>query len=178
MKRMEQDNQPTTLLQRVKNGWTEFRRTNVRAQTHYAIFRTTQHLKNKDGLVKQYQQRFVASWETWLGIGAGITGLLMLLNPDGLWRWQFLLVLFSVLLAPLFADLFKSLKRVFTEYPGKQLIGQVITLEQPVVDGSGSIRLDNLEWQLAGTDSPAGTQARIVAINDKTLYITPLGPAT
>jgi membrane protein implicated in regulation of membrane protease activity len=102
----------------------------------------------------------------------------MLLNPDGLWRWQFLLVLFSVLLAPLFADLFKSLKRVFTEYPGKQLIGQVITLEQPVVDGSGSIRLDNLEWQLAGTDCPAGTQARIVAINDKTLYITPLGPAT
>ena len=175
---MEQENQAPSLLERVKQGWTEFRRTNLRAQTHYAIFRTTQHLKHKDGLVKQYQQRFMASWETWLGIGAGITGLLMLLNPDGVWRWQFLLILLSVLLAPLLADLFTSLKRVFTEYPGKQLIGQVVTLEQAIVEGSGSIRLDNLEWQLAGTDCPAGTQARIIAVNDRTLYITPLSQTT
>lgn len=175
---MEQEKQAGTLMQRIKQGWTEFRRTNLRAQTHYAVFRTTQNLKTKSGLVKQYQQRFKSGWETWLGIGAGLTGLLMLLNPDGVWRWQFLLVIVGVLLAPLFADLLKALKRVFTEYPGKQLIGQVITLEQPIVDGIGTIRLDNLEWQLAGSDCPAGTQAKVVAINDRTLHITPLSQAT
>jgi membrane protein implicated in regulation of membrane protease activity len=174
---MEQEKQQMTFVQRLKKGWNEFKQTNLRAQAHYAVFRTTQNIKNKNGLVKQYQQRFMAGWEKWLGIGAGMTGLLMLLNPDGLWRWQFLLVVVGVLLAPLLADLFTSLKKVFTEYPGKQLIGQVVTLEQPIVDGAGNIRLDNQEWQLAGVDCPAGTQARIIAINDRTLYITPLGQA-
>jgi membrane protein implicated in regulation of membrane protease activity len=175
---MEQEKQQLTFMQRLQQSWAAFRQTNLRAQTHYAVFRATQNLKHKSGLVKQYQQRFATSWETWLGVGAGITGLLMLLNPDGLWRWQFLLVVIVVLLAPFFADLFTSLKKVFTEYPGKQLIGQVITLEQPLVDGTGSIRLDNLEWQLAGTDCPAGTQARVIAINDRILYITPLSQTT
>ncbi|SEA86172.1 MAG: NfeD family protein [Candidatus Thiothrix putei] len=171
---MEQEKQQMTLAQRLQKSWADLRQTNLRAQAHYAVFRTTQHIKNKNGLVKQYQQRFIAGWEKWLGVGAGITGLLMLLNPDSLWRWQFVLVLISVLLAPLLANLFHSLKKVFTEYPGKQLIGQVITLEQPIVEGTGTIRLDNLEWQLAGVDCLAGTQARIIAINDRTLYITPL----
>lgn len=171
---MEQEKQQLTLAQRLQKSWTDLRQTNVRAQIHYAVFRTTQHIKNKNGLVKQYQQRFIDGWEKWLGVGAGITGLFMLFNPDGLWRWQFVLVLIGVLIAPLLADLWHSLKKVFTEYPGKQLIGQVITLEQGIMEGTGSIRLDNLEWQLAGDDCPAGTQAKIIAINDRTLYITPL----
>lgn len=174
---MEQENQQMTFVQRLKKGWDGFRQTNLRAQAHYAVFRTTQNIKSKNGQVKQYQQRFMAGWEKWLGIGAGMTGLLMLLNPDGLWRWQFLLVVVGVLLAPLLVDLFTSLKKVFTEYPGKQLIGQVVTLEQPIVEGAGNIRLDNQEWQLTGIDCPAGTQARIIAIKDRTLYITPLGQA-
>lgn len=173
---MKQEKQQMTLTQRLRKSWADLRQTNVRAQAHYAVFRTTQHIKNKHGLVKRYQQRFIAGWEKWLGVGAGITGLLMLLNPDGLWRWQFVLVLIGVLVAPLLADLWHSLKKVFTEYPGKQLIGQVITLEQALVDGIGSIRLDNLEWQLAGIDCPAGTPVKIIAINDRTLYITPLNP--
>jgi len=175
---MEQEKQQMTLHQRLQKIWADLRQTNVRAQAHYTVFRTTQHIKNKNGLIKQYQQRFMAGWEKWLGIGAGMTGLFMLLNPDGLWRWQFILILIGVLSAPLLADLWDSLKRVFTEYPGKQLIGQVITLEQAIVDGTGSIRLDNLEWQLAGDDCPAGTQAKIIAINDRTLYITPLSQTT
>lgn len=171
---MKAEKPDMTPAQRLQAWWGGLRQTNWRAQAHYAVFRTTQNLKNKNGLVHQYQQRFMAGWEKWLGVGAGITGLLMLLNPDGVWRWQFILVVLGVLLAPLLADLLSGLKKVFTEYPGKQFIGQVVTLEQPVVEGTGSIRLDNQEWQLAGADCPAGTRARIIAIKDRTLYITPL----
>ena len=46
------------------------------------------------------------------------------------------------------------LQRLFTEYPGKHFIGQVITLEEGIVDGKGNIRLDNQAWQLAGSDCP------------------------
>lgn len=175
---MNQETQPMTFLQRLQKSWADLKQTNVRAQAHYAVFRTAQHIKNKNGLVKQYQQRFMNGWEKWLGIGAGITGLLMLVNPEGLWRWQLILVLGSVLLAPLLIDFWHSFQTVFTEYPGKQLIGQVITLEQGIVAGAGNIRLDNLEWQLAGDDCPAGTQAKIIAVNDRTLYIAPLSQTT
>lgn len=171
---MEQEKQDMTLVQRLQNHWREFRQTNLRAQAHYTLFRTAQNMKNKSGLLQQYKQQFMAGWEKWLGIGAGITGVLMLLNPEGIWRWQLLLVVLGILLAPLMADLLGTLKRALTEYPGKQLIGQVVTLEQAIVEGSGSIRLDNQEWQLAGVDCPAGTPVRIIALKDRTLYITPL----
>lgn len=171
---MEQENHNKTFVQRMQNWWNGFRQTNLRAQAHYTVFRTTQNIKNKNGLFKQYQGRFKAGWEKWLGFGAGLTGLLMLLNPEGLWRWQFFLVLLGVLCAPLLADLWGEFKKVFTEYPGKQFIGQVITLEQPIVDGTGTTRLDNQEWQLAGADCPAGSNVRVIAIKDRTLYTTPI----
>lgn len=171
---MEQDNHNKTFIQRMQDWWNGLRQINLRAQAHYTVFRTTQNIKNKNGFVKQYQSRFMAGWEKWLGIGAGVTGLLMLLNPDSLWRWQFFLILLSVLCAPLLTDFWSELTRVFTEYPGKQFIGQVITLEQPIVDGIGGIRLDNQDWQLAGVDCAAGSSARIIAVKDRTLYITPI----
>lgn len=172
---MEQQKQDMSFAQRLRAKWGEFRQTNLRAQAHYAVFRATQNIKQKDGVFARYKQRFLNSWETWLGIGAGITGLFMLLNPDSLWRWQLLLILLAVLLAPLIADLLHSLKKVFTEYPGKHFIGQVITLKQPIEDGKSSIRLDNQEWNLEGTDCPTGTQVKVIAIKDRTLYIKPLG---
>ncbi|MEZ5452184.1 MAG: NfeD family protein [Thiothrix sp.] len=171
---MEPENHNKTFTQRVRNWWSGLRQTNLRAQTHYTVFRTTQNLKNRNGLLKQYQRRFMGGWEKWLGIGAGLAGVLMLLNPDSLWRWQLFLVVLGVLGAPLLADLWAELKKVFTEYPGKQFIGQVITLEQALVEGSGNIRLDNQEWQLSGTDCAAGTRVRVIAIKDRTLFITPV----
>lgn len=141
---------------------------------HYAVFRTTQNIKQKNDLMGRYRQRFAEEWEKWLGIGAGITALLMLFNPDGLWRWQILFLLLAIALAPLLTDLFLALRKPFTEYPGKHLIGQTATLDEPIVDGKGSIRLDNQLWQLAGMDTSAGTEVRVIAINDRTLYVTPL----
>lgn len=171
---MTADSQKMTLAQRLQQAWQAFRQTNWQAQAHYAVFRATQNLKNPNSWLQQYKQRFKADWQTWVGIGAGVTGLLMLLNPDGFWQWQFVIALASILLAPVLANSWHGMKRIFTEYPGKQFIGQVITVEQAVVDGIGSTRLDNQEWQLAGADCPAGTQARVIAVKDRTLYITPL----
>lgn len=171
---MEQQKQEMSLPERVKAGWDDLRQSNLRAQAHYAVFRATQNIKHKDGLFARYKRRFLENWETWLGIGAGFTGLLMLLNPDGLWRWQLLLITVAVLTAPILADMLIGLKKVFTEYPGKQFIGQVLTLEQPIVDGRGSIRLDNQDWQLAGPDCPEQSQVRVIAIKDRTLYVKTL----
>ncbi|MDD5394826.1 MAG: NfeD family protein [Thiothrix sp.] len=171
---MEQEKQEITFAQRLRDGWQNVKQTNLRAQAHYVVFRTAQHIKQQNSLWLYYQQRFVSDWLKWLGIGAGLTGLLMLLNPDGIWRWQLLWIVLGVLSAPLLTDLVLTLQTLLTEYPGKHFIGQVITLEQGITDGKGSTRLDNQLWQLAGSDCPPQTQVRIIAINDRTLYVTPL----
>ncbi len=175
---MEQENQPQSFGQRVQTWWKNFRQNNLRAQAHYAVFRATHNLKQRSDLFQRYKQRLVINWDQWLGIGAGLAGLLMLLNPAGLWRWQLFVLLLGVGLGPLIADFWESLRRPFTEYPGKQYIGQVFTLEQPIVEGKGSIKLDNQVWQLSGQSCPAGSQVRIIAINDRTLYITVLHRAS
>lgn len=156
--------------------WKGFRQSNPQAQLHYAIFQATQRIKQRNQSVAQYKKRFMDEWDKWLGMGAGFTGLLLLLNPDGLWRWQIPLVIVAVLLAPYLADIYRALKKPFTEYPGKQLIGQIITLTTPITDGKGEIRLDNQTWQLSGMDCTADKQVKIIALSDRTLYVTPVKP--
>ncbi len=171
---MAQKNQDTSPIQRLQNAWQRWQQTNWRAQAHYAVFRTMHHLKQKNHGWQHYQQRLRTDWPKWLGMGAGFTGLLLLLNPAGIWRWQLLFVLLSTVMAPWVTDIWASLRKPFTEYPGKQFIGQVLTLEQPIVDGKGSTKLENQLWHLTGADTPAGTQVRVIAIHNRTLYITAL----
>jgi membrane protein implicated in regulation of membrane protease activity len=173
---MKQEKQDLSFAQRLQQTWQNFQQANLRAQAHYAVFRTAQHIKQQNSLLLYYKQRFLSDWPTWLAIGVGLTGVLMLFNPKGVWQWQWLWIASGALLAPLFADIWLMLKRLFTEYPGKQLIGQVITLEEGITDGKGTIRLDSQSWQLAGSDCPKQTQVRVIAINDRTLHVTPLSP--
>lgn len=173
---MKQEKQDWSFAQRLQHSWQNLKQTNLRAQAHYAIFRTAQHLKQQNNLLLHYKQRLLAGWVKWLGIGVGLTGILMLFNPKAIWRWQWVWIISGTLLAPLLADFWLILQRLFTEYPGQHLIGQVITLEEGIVDGKGSIRLDNQMWQLAGSDCPPQTQVKVIAINDRTLHVTPLSP--
>ena len=171
---MEQNNSNASPVERLQTFWKGVKQSNPQAQLHYAIFQATQRIKQRNHSLADYKKRFMGDWEKWLGIGMGFTGLLLLLNPDGLWRWQFPIIALIVLAAPYFADIISTLKKPFTEYPGKQLIGQVVTLDEAIVDGKSEIRLDNQTWYLSGNDTPAGTQVRIIALSDRTLYITPV----
>ncbi len=171
---MEQAKQDMTFAQRLRDTWDNLRQANLRAQMHYLIFRAAQQFKQKNSLLAYYRERFVANWPKWLGIGAGLTGLMMLLNPDEVWRWQWLWIIACILLAPLLEDMLLVLQKLLTEYPGKHFIGQVISLEEGIVDGKAEVRLENQAWQVAGPDCPAQTRVRVIAINDRTLYVTPL----
>lgn len=174
---MEQDNQEVSFGQRIQNWWKNLRQNNLRAQAHYAVFRATHNLKQRSDVFQRYKERLKTNWDQWLGVGAGLAGLLLLFNPEDLWRWQLVFLLLGLVLGPLLADFWDSLRRPFTEYPGKQYIGQALILDQPLVKGKGSIKLDNQVWQLSGQNCPAGSQVRVIAISDRTLYITLLNRA-
>jgi membrane protein implicated in regulation of membrane protease activity len=53
----------------------------------------------------------------------------------------------------------------------EQLIGRVVTLDQPIRDGRGRAKIDDSFWVVAGPDLPAGATVRVVAVDGMTLKV-------
>ncbi len=116
----------------------------------------------------------------WLGAGALVNGMVMLLFPDIDVGMQ--LVLFSaVSLASVALGLWfwrrnlKSAGKHVTQLNrrGEQMIGRIITLETAIENGRGTAKIDDSLWRLEGPDAPSGTKVRIKNI-DGTLLVVEL----
>ncbi|HHO68385.1 MAG TPA: NfeD family protein, partial [Gammaproteobacteria bacterium] len=93
----------------------------------------------------------------WLGIAAGVVGLVVYLLPELAWEYQ--LLLFSILsvISIVVWRRFFRLRAEDTDQPtlnrrGEQYIGRVFTLETPLVNGMGKIRIDDTTWKIEGPD--------------------------
>jgi membrane protein implicated in regulation of membrane protease activity len=51
------------------------------------------------------------------------------------------------------------------------LVGRVFTLERPIIDGSGTVRIDDTIWRVAGPDTPAGSRVKIVQADGASLTV-------
>ena len=51
------------------------------------------------------------------------------------------------------------------------LVGRVFTLEKPIIDGLGTVRIDDTIWRVAGPDTPAGSRVRIVQADGASLTV-------
>ena len=112
----------------------------------------------------------------WLGLAALLVGLVSFaINPS----WQAQLLMFAVFAAaavPLWRRLAKSEGSVSKSNPflnkrTEALIGRVFTLEKPIVGGSGTVRIDDTVWRVAGPDAPAGSRVRIVRADGASLTV-------
>lgn len=56
---------------------------------------------------------------------------------------------------------------------GHALIGRVFTLEAPIVDGAGRIRVDDSSWRIIGPALPAGASVRVARVEGATLVVEP-----
>ncbi|AHK03573.1 MULTISPECIES: NfeD family protein [Rhizobium/Agrobacterium group] len=118
----------------------------------------------------------------WIGIAALVIGALSLLLWDAaFWAWQLQLVLFaalSIAFALLGRKYFGKNREAsdepFLNQREASLVGRTATLQEPVVEGRGRIRLDDTWWSVNGEDMPAGTRVRIAAARGRTLTIEPL----
>ncbi len=103
----------------------------------------------------------------WMGVAALLVGLLLTLLPMA-WTWQ--VMLFAVLSVGSIVAWRLRLRRHPTQTQdsllnrrGHQYVGRVFTLEAPVVNGYGKIRVDDSTWKVAvNQDCPAGARLRIV----------------
>jgi membrane protein implicated in regulation of membrane protease activity len=106
----------------------------------------------------------------WLGLAALLVGLVSFaLHPS----WQVQLLMFAVFAAaavPVWRRLawgrgISSTDRPFLNRRADALVGRVFTLEKPIVDGSGTVRIDDTIWRVAGPDTPAGSRVRVVQVD-------------
>ena len=110
----------------------------------------------------------------WLGLSALLVGLLSFaINPA--WQTQILMfAMFAVAAAPAWRYFARSssshsVSNPFLNKRTEALIGRVFTLEKPIVDGSGTVRIDDTIWRVAGPDTPAGSRVKIVQADGASL---------
>jgi membrane protein implicated in regulation of membrane protease activity len=112
----------------------------------------------------------------WVGLAALLVGLLSVaIAPP----WQLQLLMFAVFAAaavPVWRRVARSNSGVSNSNPflnkrSEAMIGRVFTLEKPIVDGAGTVRIDDTIWRVAGPDTPAGSRVRIVRADGASLTV-------
>ena len=56
---------------------------------------------------------------------------------------------------------------------GNALVGQVLTLSEPILDGAARVRIGDSSWSIAGPDMVKGARVTIVAVEGNTLRVKP-----
>jgi membrane protein implicated in regulation of membrane protease activity len=114
----------------------------------------------------------------WLGLSAITVGLISLAV---VWSWQAQVMAFSVLaigsivlwrwLSPKSAD--EAPPQPFLNRRSEGFVGRVFTLEKPIVDGAGAVRIGDTMWMVRGPDAPAGSRVKVTAAEGGTLVVAP-----
>ena len=112
----------------------------------------------------------------WFGLAALLVGLLsFVLHPS--WQIQFLMfAVFAAAAVPVWRRLAwgesaASKTNPFLNRRAEGLVGRGFTLEKPIIDGSGTVRIDDTIWRVAGPDTPAGSRVKIVQADGANLTV-------
>lgn len=112
----------------------------------------------------------------WMAESAFVVGVIKLIVPALSWEYQ--LILFSVLsiVSIVVFRLFLKRHPIETDQPllnqrAAQYIGRLFTLEYPIVNGQGRIRVDDSTWKVQGEDCEPGSKVRVVAAEGVVLKV-------
>jgi membrane protein implicated in regulation of membrane protease activity len=95
---------------------------------------------------------------------------------DLTWQAQFILFsAFSVAMVPIWRRLSHQIPtdtdQPFLNRRADALVGRIFTLEKPIVDGAGTVRIDDSVWRITGTDVPAGRRVKVVRVDGTALNV-------
>lgn len=119
----------------------------------------------------------------WVGISAAIVGALLWVMPGLSWEAQ--LAVFSVfsVVSVIGWRFYLRKHPIQTDKPvlnrrGHQYIGRVFTLQDPIVNGLGKIRVDDTSWKIQGADLPAGAKIQVTGVDGVILLVVPATTVT
>ncbi len=106
----------------------------------------------------------------WMGIAAGVVGLLLMLIPDMPFMAQIIIfTVFAVISLVIHKRYLKNNPPV-TDEPtlnrrGEQYVGRVFTLDEAIVNGVGKIKVDDSIWKVMGEDMNEGGKVKVVGVD-------------
>jgi membrane protein implicated in regulation of membrane protease activity len=113
----------------------------------------------------------------WFGLAALLVGAISLLVD---WTWQAQLVAFaafSVAAFPLWRRVGRRVQPLsdqpFLNRRAEGYVGRIFTLEQPIVDSVGIVRIGDTVWRVRGPDHPAGGRVKVTGADAATLIVEP-----
>jgi membrane protein implicated in regulation of membrane protease activity len=117
----------------------------------------------------------------WIGLAALVLGALSFMFWDmAAWSWQLQVLIFAVL-SLVFAMIGRRVSRSGGDSDQPMLnrrveglVGRTATLEEPITEGQGRIRLDDTTWIVHGPDLPAGARVRITTAQSGSLTVEPV----
>jgi membrane protein implicated in regulation of membrane protease activity len=115
-----------------------------------------------------------------MGIGAFAAGLTLALIPGLPWTGQLGIFAAVSVISVLVGRLYLRRHPIASDKPtlnrrGHQYVGRVFTLETPIVNGVGKVRVDDSTWKIVGPDTPAGIRVRVNGVEGTVLRIEAAG---
>ncbi|WP_455209502.1 NfeD family protein [Kaarinaea lacus] len=112
----------------------------------------------------------------WMGIAAGLVGLILVIAPDMAWQYQ--LIVFAVISVVSIAIWRGYLNKhpTPTDRPtlnmrGEQYVGRTFTLSAPIVNGVGKIKVDDTMWKIEGSDCDTGARVKVTKTDGAVLKV-------
>ena len=113
----------------------------------------------------------------WLGLSALLVGVISLW-VDWPWQAQFVaFAVFAIVSIPVWHRVGRRVEapvdQPFLNRRSEALVGQVFTLDKPIVNSSGTVRVGDTVWRVTGADAPAGTRVRVTRADGAALFVEP-----
>ncbi len=114
----------------------------------------------------------------WLAGAAAITGLVVLVFPDMPIFGQWILFALLAVIAVFASRAWVRRHPIESADPdlnrrGQQYVGRLLTLDAPITNGRGRIRIGDTVWSANGIDLPAGAKVRVVGVEGTSLRSEP-----
>lgn len=112
----------------------------------------------------------------WLGISAGMVGLLVLLLPSMEWEYQWgLFAVFSVI-SIVVTRIFLSKNPGVEDNQklnqrGAQYVGRSFTLSEAIINGRGKIHVDDTQWAVSGPELEEGQSVTVTGTDGILLIV-------
>jgi len=112
----------------------------------------------------------------WLGVAAGVTGLLLLLWPEAPLAWQFIAFAVSAVASVFVWQRLQKQQDIVSEAPALNqrtalYINRVYTLVKPIENGIGMAKVDDSVWSVSGPDLPVGSRVRVIGVEGTVLKV-------
>ena len=113
----------------------------------------------------------------WLGIAAAVVGLVMVIFPDMGWEIQYSIFAVVSVISIIAWKQMQLRNPRETDQPnlnmrGHQYVDRTFTLDEPVVNGLGKIKVDDSTWKVKGPDLPTGTPVKVTGVDGTVLTVS------